>query len=67
MMKILSLLIGFISGIILMTIYITRFNYVYHGPDSNDVKKRIYQDDQGSCYKYVPKTYICPLVVNHKK
>lgn len=32
-----------------------------HGPDSNIVKKHIYQGHGGGCYKMKPVAHICPL------
>lgn len=32
-----------------------------HGPDSNNVKKDIYHDDNIGCYKMSPVAHICPF------
>jgi hypothetical protein len=38
--------------------YITRD--IYHGPDSNILKKKIFKDNN-TCFKYKPIPHICPL------
>jgi len=52
---IIGAIIGYIIGILC--------NYKYHGPDSNDIKKQIYEDEYG-CYKYIVKIHACPITVS---
>lgn len=35
--------------------------HIYHGPDSNDIKRDVYYDANIGCYKITPITYICPF------
>jgi len=36
-------------------------NETLHGPDSNDIKKDIYHDEDIGCYKLDPVAHICPF------
>ena len=54
-----SIICGFILGYIICTIYI-RKNLNYHGPNSNIIRKYIYQFGT-KFYKFTPQVCICPL------
>lgn len=54
----LGLLIGIHMGF--------QFNQnIYHGPNSNKVKKMIFQEGN-KCYKLVPIIHICPIRMSMK-
>jgi hypothetical protein len=53
--KLLNLSAGLIIGYIIISNYKTS----YHGPNSNDVKKLIFEDENGK-YKLLPQIFICP-------
>ena len=55
---IITIIFGVIIGFILGYYFIKP--RIYHGPDSNDVKKEIYTDSQGK-YKWDTVITICPL------
>ncbi len=59
MIKIISLVLGFILGY--LTLVVVRQPKIIKGPDSNQIKKNIYQDRSGQCYHFVPKITICPI------
>jgi hypothetical protein len=52
---ILGLCVGFLIGSMLFK------KIIYKGPDSNEIKKNIYKDDNGK-YKWKPKVCICPIL-----
>ena len=54
----LSILVGFSFSLIITSIYIK--SYIYKGPNSNEVKKKIYYKNN-RCYKLIPKSIICPI------
>lgn len=62
-MKIFSIIFGFILGYILMKIYVSNVsNVTYRGPNSNNIKKNIYFDnDKEYCYQFIPNVCICPI------
>jgi len=53
----------FIFGIIIGCIigYYIFKEIKYTGPDSNEIVKQIYTDDNGRKYKYKPRITICPI------
>lgn len=53
----------FIFGIIIGSIigYYIFKKIKYIGPDSNEIVKQIYTDDNGRKYKYKPRITICPI------
>lgn len=55
-------MITIITGIVVAVIiyFIAYPSVLYHGPNSNIVRKRIYKLD-GKCYKLKPVVYICPI------
>ncbi len=55
-----SVILGFIVGIILCKLLNSTVNSTYHGPDSNNIKKYIYQD--GDKY-YQFHSQICPCPI----
>lgn len=59
MTKVVNSIIGFILGT-LVAYYFLRIKAL-HGPNSKDVKRRIYEDSSGNCYRLQPKVYICPI------
>lgn len=41
--------------------YFGTFGTLYHGPDSNKIKQKVfYCDQKKKYYKFIPKPYICP-------
>lgn len=47
---------GYIFGIILFP------NYIYHGPDSNIIRKNIYYNSKNNkYYKFIPKLSVHPI------
>lgn len=56
-MKIIVCIMGLMMGIILGRIY--RPKNIYRGPNSKDVKNRIYKHKKtGKCSKLIPRVYI---------
>lgn len=58
MKRIVSVIVGFSLGAVLM--YMFSQKVIEHGPDSNQIKRDIYQHN-GKCYKFIPQPYICPI------
>ena len=56
-----SLLIGFIIGLIIAYLLSRNMGDISLGPDSSDIKKKIYKDEHGKCYKLVPNVCVCPI------
>lgn len=52
-----SCLLGVLTGMYLINYY----KQEYHGPDSNLVKKQLYQLESGECFRYEAIPHICPL------
>jgi len=60
MFKLISIVIGYILGYILIKTFIC--NTIYHGPDTNQIRKKIYIDKQtNKYYRFIPKICFCPL------
>lgn len=57
--KICSISLGILIAIIIFLIFIKKEQY--HGPNSNDFKKKIFELD-GNCYIFKPKMYLCPII-----
>ena len=57
--SIMTIIIGICIGLFLGYLFIKK--YEYKGPDSNDIIKQIYIDENGKKYKWKPKICICPL------
>ena len=57
-MKILSVLLGFFVGYLLINYFIP--TQIEHGPDSNIVRNQIHNVN-GSCYYYEPVAHVCGL------
>ena len=55
---IITIFLGLIIGVIIGSFIIP--NNVYVGPDSNDIKKEIFEEN-GIKYKWVPEVCICPI------
>ena len=53
-----SILLGLIIGIIIG--YFVFPNSIYVGPDSNDIKKEIFEEN-GIKFKWMPEICICPI------
>ena len=34
----------------------------FHGPDSNNIKKKTWHDKDGTCFRMIPQPYVCPLI-----
>lgn len=54
--KIINIISGFLLGLLMSIWY--RPPYVYHGPNSNDIRKQIFNYN-GKCYRLEPKIYVC--------
>ena len=54
-----NIITGIIIGYLLGRLIFNSVTYV--GPNSKDIIKNIYKDNNGICYKLVPKVYVCPL------
>lgn len=39
----------------------------YKGPDSNQIAKEVYMDENGKKYKWVPKVCVCPITYSMDK
>lgn len=60
-LKIIIGILGILIGILGGTYIQTEYNIIYHGPDSNEIKKQIYRcPETGKYYKFVPIPYVCP-------
>lgn len=38
---------------------------IYHGPNSSDIKGKVFKDQENKYYKFVPQAHICPLIMQH--
>ena len=56
---ILNILIGIVIGYSIGKLVFNSITYI--GPNSKDIVKNIYKDENGRCYKLVPKVYVCPI------
>jgi hypothetical protein len=66
-MFIIELLICFVLGLITGIHFMNRNTYIYKAPSSSSVKNKIHYDKKtGTCYKLVPKVYICPIKYSMK-
>lgn len=65
--KTVNTVLGVTVGVIISYIYykIQQESFI-HGPNSNTVKKKMFKDKDGSCYKLKPKVYICPIGLSMK-
>ena len=57
MKEINEILYGILFGLIIFFIFRNYINYKLHGPDSNDIKKNVY-DYKDEKYRLVPKPII---------
>ena len=54
-------IIGIVIGYLIGVKFVQSKNYIYHGPDSNEVKKKIfYWSKNGKYYRFIPVPYVCP-------
>jgi hypothetical protein len=53
---------GFILGLVIGYYKLKKTNY--KGPNSNDIKKKIFHKSD-KCYKLIPFTFICPNNEKH--
>lgn len=58
-----SIVIGLVFGYILIKLLVP--SVIYHGPDSNKVKKKVFHKD-GQYFKFTTVPYVCPLGINIK-
>lgn len=56
---IITIIIGLIFGVIIGYIFFMDIKYI--GPNSNEIVKKIYYDNDGKKYKLIPKISICPV------
>jgi hypothetical protein len=54
-----TIIIGILLGAVIGYFIFRDIKYI--GPDSNEIVKRIYEDEKGHKYKYRPKITICPM------
>jgi hypothetical protein len=54
-----SIIFGIIVTIALFYFVGMKNNVLYHGPNSKDVKSTVYKTDNGKCYMFEPKIYLC--------
>ena len=59
-----SIIFGFIIGMVLFNSFYD--NIIYHGPNSSQIKKQRYYSPDGTCYRFKPIPYVCPLRINIK-
>lgn len=53
--------IGFFCGLLSMMYAQNKYSIIYHGPDSNEIKKQIFHCTKSNkYYKFDPVPYICP-------
>ena len=56
-----KIIIGSLIGYILGVYIVQRKNVLYHGPDSNEIKKYVFHCSKtNKYYKFTPVPYICP-------
>lgn len=67
--NILIIIITIIIGITVGTLfgYLLFKEYKYKGPDSNIIVTKIYEDNNGRKYKWIPKICICPIDLSMNK
>jgi hypothetical protein len=53
-----TLVIGFIVGLVIGQCW---RQDIKHGPDTNDIKKHLYHDNNIGCYAMTPIAHICPF------
>lgn len=62
----LSLFIGMLLGALLFIMFFNK-NTIYKGPNSKDIKSKIFHfDNTNVCYKLEPQIYLCPAGTKHK-
>lgn len=65
-----SIMIGFLFAYWLGIIYQYYNQIQYHGPNSNTIRKEIYQKndiDGERCYQFQPVVHICPISYSIKQ
>ena len=60
-MSILSLLIGFIIGLIIAYLISINIGKIPLGPNSSDIRNNIYRDDNNKQYRLEPYVCVCPI------
>ena len=57
---------GLIIGILIGLYIISTFNVIYHGPNSNEIKKLVWFCEQdGLYYKFDTVPYVCPPLMKN--
>lgn len=56
-----SLLIGFIIGVIIAYLISINMGKIPLGPNSTEIRNKIYQDEQGKRYRLEPYVCVCPI------
>ncbi len=60
-LRIMYTITGIIIGYLIGMKYFQYQNIMYHGPDSNEVKKKIfYWPKTNKYYRFIPVPYVCP-------
>ena len=68
MIEYIQYLVFFIIGIVIGYYMYFHKTIIYHGPNSNKIKKEIYYDkNTKSCYRLIPKVHICPIAYSMNK
>jgi hypothetical protein len=61
MLAIIIILLGIIFGFCLF-VYYKKQTVIYHGPNSNIIRKTIFKDSKNNkCYMFEPTVYLCPF------
>lgn len=59
--SIISICLGIIVAMVLFYLFFGTEKIIYHGPNSKDVKKKVFTDEvTGKCYMFKPQIYLCP-------
>jgi hypothetical protein len=63
--RIITIIIGILIGAVIGYFLFKDIKYI--GPNSNQIVKEIYMDDDGKKFKFKPKVCICPSAYSMKK
>lgn len=58
---IISIVLGIMTTIVMFYFFDMRNNILYHGPNSRDIKSKIYKTKDKKCYVLKPKLCLCPI------
>lgn len=61
-----NIVIGICVGMCIGMLYITKMCVIYHGPNSNEIKKWIWHNtEDGLYYKFDTIPYVCPPLMTN--